>query len=113
MNIKINLQRVWSVVAVLSLALLICLWFVESVSTSLLYTILALDALMILLALPVSVFALPVIYSAWHFLDLNPLTAEGVYLSTILLALLGTMQWFWLIRFYFPPDAPFQKLNLT
>jgi len=113
MNIKTNLQRIWSAVAAVSLALLIYLWLGETESPYLLNTILALNALMTLLALPTSVFALPVIYSAWHFLELNPLTAEGVYLSTTLLALLGTMQWFWLIRFYFPPETPFQKLNLT
>jgi hypothetical protein len=113
MNIKTNLKRIWSAVAVLSLALLIYLWLVETESPHLLNTILALDAVMFLLALPCGIFGVGVILTAWYVLDLNPVSAEGVYLDTIVLFLLGTLQWFWLIRFWYPTETPFQKLNLT
>lgn len=113
MNIKTNLKRIWSAVAALSLALLIYLWLGESESPYLLNTILALNAVMFLLALPSGVFGAGVVLTAWYVLELNPLTKEGAYLNTIVLVLLGTVQWFWLIRFYYPPETPFQKLNLT
>ena len=113
MNIKTNLQRIWSVVGVLSLALLIYLWLGESESSALLYAILALNALMFLLALPASVFGAATVVTAWYVLDLNPISSEGAYLNTIVLFLLGTVQWFWLTRFYFPPETPFQKLDLV
>jgi uncharacterized membrane protein len=113
MNIKTNLKRIWSVVAVLSLALLIYLWLGETDSPQLLNTLLALDAVMFLLALPCGVFGAGVVLAAWYVLGMNPTSIEGAYLNTIVLFLLGTVQWFWLIRFYYPPETPFQKLNLT
>jgi hypothetical protein len=113
MNIKSNLKRIWSVTAVLSLGLLIYLWLSESESAGLLNTILALDVVMLLLALPSGIFGAVVVAAAWYVLELNPFSAEGAYLNTIVLFLLGAVQWFWLIRFYYPPEAPFQKLDLT
>jgi len=111
MNLKTNLKRVWTIAALLSLGLMIYLYFGAVESASLTNTILALNAVMFILSLPVSLSAAPVIFSAWYFLELNPL-AEGIYLSTIVLFLLGALQWFWLIRFYYPPESPFQKLDL-
>lgn len=113
MNIKTNLKRIWSVTAVLSLGLLIYLWLGENESPRLVYTILALNALLFILALPCSIFGAATVLTAWYVLELNPVSAEGVYLNTIVLFLLGAVQWFWLIRFYYPPETPFQKLNLT
>lgn len=112
MNLKTNLKRVWTIAAVLSLGLLIYMWFGGIESESLKNTILALNILMFVLSLPCSIFAAPVVFSAWYFLEMNPL-AEGIYLSTILLFLLGAMQWFWLIGFYYPPESPFQRLDLV
>jgi hypothetical protein len=112
MNLKTNLKRIWTIAAALSLGLMIYLYFGEIESATLVNTILALDVVMFILSLPVSVFAAPVVFSAWYFLELNPL-AEGVYLNTIVLFLLGALQWFWLIRFYFPPESPFQRLDLA
>lgn len=112
MNLKSNLKRIWSVAALLALGLLIYLWLGEAESPQLRNTILALDAVMFLLALPASLFGAGTVAAAWYFLDLDP-RAEGVYLNTIVLTLLGAVQWFWLTRFYYPPEAPFQKLDLT
>jgi len=112
MNIKTNLKRIWSAVAVLALALLIYRWFGEIESTNLLNTILALNVGLFILALPCSLFGAAVVFAAWYFLEMNPAT-DGIYLSTIVLLILGALQWFWLIRFYYPPETPFQKLNLT
>jgi hypothetical protein len=115
MNIKTNLKRIWSAVAVLSLALLIYSWFggAEEVSPNLLNTLLALDGVMLLLSLPSSLFAGAIVFFAWYVLEMNPLSLEGAYLSTIVLFLLGSVQWFWLTRFWYPTETPFQELNLT
>ena len=111
MNLKTNLKRIWSVVAVLSLGLLGYFWL-GGESPAILNTLLALDALMLILALPCSLFGAAVVFGAWYVLEMNPAAADGVYLNTIVLCLLGTVQWFWLLRFWFPPEAPFQKLDL-
>lgn len=113
MNIKTNLKRIWSVVAVLSLGLLIYSWFGGVESPYLLNTLLALNGLMLLLSLPCGLFGGAVVFFAWYVLEMNPLSLEGAYLNTILLFLLGFVQWFWLTRFWYPTETPFQELNLT
>lgn len=112
MNLKTNLKRIWTSAAVLSLALIVYSWFGGIESANLTNSILALNAVMFILSLPASLFAAPVIYAAWYFLDLNP-AAEGIYLNTVVLALLGALQWFWLIRFWYPSEPIFQKLSLV
>jgi hypothetical protein len=114
MNIKTNLKRIWSAVAVLSLALLIYSWLGgEESSPNLLNALLVLNGLMLLFSLPSSLFAGAVVFFAWYVLEMNPLSLEGAYLSTIVLFLLGLVQWFWLTRFWYPTETPFQELKLT
>ncbi len=112
MNIKTNLKRIWSVVAALSLGLLIYSWLGNE-SPYLLNTLLALNGLMLLLSLPCGLFGGAVVFFAWYVLEMDPLSLEGAYLNTILLFLLGFVQWFWLTRFWYPTETPFQELNLT
>ncbi len=111
MNIKTNLKRIWSAVAVLSLGLLIYAQFADE-SPNLLNTLLVLDGVMLLIALPCSLFGGAVVFFAWYVLEMNPLSIEGAYLNTIVLSLLGTVQWFWITRFWYPTETPFQQLNL-
>ncbi len=111
MNIKTNLKRIWSVVAAVSLGLLIYAQFNEE-SPMLLNALLVLDAVMLILAVPCGLFGGAVVFFAWYVLEMNPLSLEGAYLNTIVLAILGTVQWFWLIRFWYPSETPFQKLDL-
>jgi len=113
MNIKTNLKRIWSVVAVLSLGLLIYSWFSGIESPYLLNTLLAFNGLMLLLSLPCGLFGGAVVFFAWYVLEMNPISLEGAYLNTILLFLLGFVQWFWLTRFWYPTETPFQELKLT
>lgn len=112
MNLKTNLKRIWSVAAVSSFILMIALWFGYD-SPNLAITIVALNAVMLAASLPCSIFAVPVIFSAWYFLEMHPTANDGIYLATVVLLILGALQWFWLIHFYYPPEVPFQKLNLT
>jgi len=114
MNIKTNLKRIWSVVAVLSLALLIYSWFGGAEpSPNLLNALLVLNGLMFLLSLPCGLFAGAVVFFAWYVLEMSPLSLEGAYLNTIVLFLLGFVQWFWITRFWYPTETPFQELKLT
>jgi len=112
MNIKTNLKRIWSVVAILSLGLLIYSWFGNE-SPNLLNTLLALNGLMLLLSLPCGLFGGAVVFFAWYVLEMDPLSLEGAYLTTIVLFLLGFVQWFWITRFWYPTETPFQELKLT
>jgi hypothetical protein len=112
MNIKTNLKRIWSAVAVISLGLLIYSWFGDS-SPNLLKTLLALNGVMLLLALPCSLFIGAIVFFAWYVLEMDPLSLEGAYLSTIVLSILGFVQWFWISRFWYPTETPFQELKLT
>jgi hypothetical protein len=111
MNIKTNLKRIWSAVAVISLGLLIYSYFSEN-SPNLLNALIVLDAAMLLIALPCSLFGGAIVFFAWYVLEMNPLSIEGAYLNTIVLFLLGTVQWFWISRFWYPTETPFQKLDL-
>jgi len=114
MNIKTNLKRIWSVVAVLSLGLFIYSWLGGAEdSANLLNTLLALNGVLLLLALPCSLFSGAIVFFAWYVLEMNPLSLEGAYLNTIVLSVLGFVQWFWLTRFWYPTEAPFQELKLT
>lgn len=112
MDIKTILKRVWSAAAALALGLLLYFWISGGESSNLLYALLALDAVLFALALPCGVFGAAVVFAAWYVLDMNPASAAGVYLNTIVLLLLGAVQWFWMLRFWYPPEAPFQKLDL-
>ena len=112
MNLKSNLKNIWAAFAVLSFALLVYLWLGNE-SPNLLNAIIALDGVLLLLSLPCGLFAMPVMFAAWYVLEMEPSSIEGVYLETILLLLLGAVQWFWLRNFWYPREPIFQKMNLT
>ena len=111
MNIKSNLKRIWLTTGVCSMILMVFLWFGYD-SQNLRNTILVLNASMLILSLPCSLFAVPVVVLANHYLEINPFSVEGINVSTIFLFVLGLMQWFWIARFWSPTEAPFQNLNL-
>jgi hypothetical protein len=112
MNIKTNLKRVFAVVATISLGLLMWHWFSETDSPRLIMALLVLNAITFMLALPSSVFAAAAIGTAWYVLELDPRSGEGVFLNTILLAIIGAVEWFWLERFWYPTEAVFYKLDI-
>ena len=111
MNIKTNLKYLWAAVALFSLGLLIYSQFAEE-SPNLLNVLLVLNGVMFLIALPCSLFGGAVVFFAWYVLEMDPLSTEGAYLTTVVLALLGTVQWFWITRFWYPTETPFQTLDL-
>jgi len=111
MNYKSNLKRIWLVVACLSLVLSAFMWFGYE-SENLKYAILALNVLMFLLSLPCSIFAVPVVAASAYYLEIHPVSSEGIYLSTIFLSVLGAVQWFWIVRFWSPTEPIMQKLDL-
>lgn len=111
MNIKSNLKRAWLTIGIAAMSLTILLWFGYD-SPNVLIAVHVLDALMLVLSLPCSVFVVPVAALANYYLEINPLSIEGAYLATIFLFAVGLMQWFWLARFWSPTEPPFQRLDL-
>ncbi len=111
MNIKSNLKYIWLAIGVFAMSLMIFLWFGYD-SQNLQNTILVLNGLMLILSLPCSLFAIPVVVLANYYLEINPVSTEGIYLNTFFLFILGFMQWFWVIRVWSPIDPQLQMLDL-
>lgn len=107
------IQRIWTSVATVALVLTAFHYFSESQSAALLNTILALDLVLFAIAMPTAVFGIAVAVAGYFVLEIDPRAVEGAYLNTVFLSVLGTVQWFWLTRFYFPPEAPFQELHIA
>lgn len=112
MNIQKYCRPIFAGLAALSLALLGAMWF-GAESAALRDALLVLNIATALVALPASLMMVPVGIAAAHYLDMAPTSDAGIYLQTILLALLGAVQWFWLARFWSPSEAPFQRLDLA
>jgi len=111
MNIKSKLKYMWLAVGVFAMSLMIFLWFGYD-SQNLQNTILVLNGLMLILSLPCSLFAIPIVALANHYLEINPVSTEGIYLNTLFLFILGLMQWFWVIRVWSPTEPQLQMLDL-
>jgi len=111
MSIKSNLKYIWLAFAVSSIVSTTFLWFGYD-SPNLQNTIYVLNAIVLILSLPCSLFAVFVIALANHYLGINPFSTEGIYLGTIFLSVVGFMQWFWIARFWSPSESMFQNLNL-
>lgn len=111
MNIKSNLKYVWLAFAVCSLISTIFLWFGYD-SENLQNAIYVLNAFALVLSLPCSLFAVLVVALANRYLGIEPFSTEGIYLGTIFLFVVGSMQWFWIARFWSPTETVFQNLNL-
>ena len=110
-NFRLGLKQIWLVVGVLSMILLF-LPRVEGWQDFMKNALLVLNALVFILSLPCSLFAVPVVIAAAYYLDMAPMSSRGMTLSTILLFIIGLMQWFWIARFWSPREPPFQMLNL-
>ncbi len=90
---------------------MIFLWFGYD-SQNLQNTILVLNGLMLILSLPCSLFVIPIVVLANHYLEMNPVSTEGIYLNTLFLFILGLMQWFWVSRVWSPTEPQLQMLDL-
>ncbi len=110
MNIKSNLKRIWLAIGVLAMILMVFLWFGYD-SQNLQNTILVLNGLMLILSLPCSLFVIPVFVLANHYLAINPVSTEGIYLNTFFLFIVGFMQWLWIVRIWSPTESQFQMLD--
>lgn len=111
MNFRSNIKYIWLALAAPALVLTALLRFGFE-SDNLLYSVLALNALMCLLSVPCSLFFIPVATAAGYCLEIGTFSATGAYLNTVFLFVLGFMQWFWIARFWSPAGPPFQKLDL-
>ncbi len=111
MNVKFNLKYIWLGFGVLSMILITLFWFGYD-SQNMQNTMHVLNVLMLILSVPCSLFAVPVIFLANHFLGIAPFSAEGINLATIFLFVLGMMQWFWIARLWSPDKYSFQKIDL-
>lgn len=112
MKIRSHLKYIWLLVGVISMVLLGFHWFGYE-SRNLQNTILALNVAMFALSLPCSIFVVPVLVSAFFFMEINPASSEGIYLNTIFLFVIGLMQWFWIVKFWSPIEPQFQTLKFT
>jgi hypothetical protein len=101
----------WLVCGVFSLVLMLFVLFGFE-SNILQNTILALNGLMFILSVPLSLFFVPVAAAANHYLEINALSTDGIYHNTVFLFVLGFMQWFWIARFWYPTESVYQKLDL-
>jgi predicted neutral ceramidase superfamily lipid hydrolase len=101
----------WLGIAILSMVLTTFLWFGYD-SQNLQNAIYVLNGLMLVLSLPCSLFAVLVVVLANQYLDINPFSIEGIYLSTIFLFVVGLMQWFWVARVWSPTESMVQNLDL-
>ncbi|HEX9959699.1 MAG TPA: hypothetical protein VGB00_02040 [Pyrinomonadaceae bacterium] len=110
-NFKSSLRRIWLAVGIFSMILLF-LPPVDGWQDFVKNTILGLNILMFILSLPCSLAAVPVMLAASYYLDMHPTSSRGMNLSTILLFVVGLMQWFWIARFWSPTEPPFQMLDL-
>lgn len=110
MNFKSNLKNIWLAVGVLSMILLAFHWF-GFYPEILKNTILVLNALMFILSVPCSLFVVPVVIAANHFMAMSPTSGDGIYLNTIFLFVVGLMQWFWIARFWSSTEPQFQSLK--
>lgn len=112
MKFKLSLKQIWLAVGIFSLILPIFLPSAEGSGNFVLNLIGIVNIVMFILSFPCSFFGLPIVFFAWYVLEINPLSIEGAYLNTILFFVLGLVQWFWIARFWYPTETPFQKLNL-
>lgn len=113
MKFNLSLRQVWLAVGIFSLILPVFLPSETDSNNIFLNTVGVVNVVMFILSFPCSLFGLPVVFFAWYALDINPNSIQGAYLNTILFFVLGFVQWFWITRFWYPSDAPFQKLNIT
>jgi hypothetical protein len=112
MKVKLSLKKIWVAVGIFSLILPVFLPSVAGSNNFVLNLIGIVNIVMFVLSFPCSLFGLPVVFFAWYALEMDPNSIEGAYLNTILFFVLGFVQWFWIARFWYPTDAPFQNLNL-
>ena len=112
MNFKLGFRHIWLAIGIFSLILLAILHFSADDQNLLQKLLLVLNVLMFIFSLPCSLFALPVVISAAYFLDMRPNSVDGIYLNTLLLFVLGCVQWFWIARFWSPTEPTLQRLDL-
>lgn len=112
MNYSMTFKRIWTALAILSLSFLVFRWFAFD-SQILQNTHLILNALMFILSLPCSIFAVPVILLSAHYLEMSAASSDGIVLNTFVLLMLGGLQWFWILRFWSPSEPIMQKLDLV
>jgi hypothetical protein len=111
-NFKLSFRQIWLAIGIFSLILLFFLPPGADANNPLRNAMLVANVLLFVLSLPCSLFAVPVVAASAYYLDMHPTTSQGITLSTILLFVIGLMQWFWIARFWSPVEPPLQMLNL-
>lgn len=106
------LKYIWLGITGISLIMLGFHWF-DFAPQELLKAIIIFNVLSFVLSLPCSLMTLPVFIASNHYLEMSPFSSDGIYLNTILLGLVGLMQWYWLVNFWSPNEKPFQQLDLV
>lgn len=112
MNSKAIFKLNWLAV-ILSSTVLLTLDWLGADWRYLEHLVIALNSLALAFSLPCGLFVVPVLVAADHYLALNPFSGDGLYLATILLLVVGAMQWFWIERFWSPTEPALQRLELS
>jgi hypothetical protein len=110
MNKMTILRNSWLALNAIAVALSLSIWFGYG-SETLRYLCLALNAVVFLLSLPVSLIVLPVAYAANYYLEVNSLSTGGIYFNTFSLLFVGGVQWFLLTRQYEPYESQMQRIG--
>lgn len=110
---KLSFRQIWLATGIFSLLLPVFLPSVAGSENFVQNTILLVNIAMFILSLPCSLFGVPVIAAAAHFLEMSPNSIEGMYLNTVLFFILGFVQWFWIARFWSPTGTELQMLGLA
>jgi hypothetical protein len=113
MKFNLSLKQIWLAVGIFSLILPVFLPSEADSNNVFLNVIGIVNIVMFILSFPCSLFGLPVVFFAWYVLEIDPNSIQGAYLNTILFFVLGVVQWFWIARFWYPTETPFQELKLT
>ncbi len=105
---KLNLSPFWLLISVIALTLPVFL--PSSAHPQFFYQdiIGTVTLVMNVLSFPFGLLALPLMFPAKLFLNVNPNTIGGMYINVFLLCLLGYVQWFWIVPRLWRSESRFQ-----
>ena len=109
---KLNLSPIWLLISVIALTLPVLLPSFSNPQYFYQDVIGTVTLAMNVLSFPFGLLALPVMYLAELFLNVNPNMIGGKYINVFLLCLLGYVQWFWIVPRLLQSESRAKAQNL-
>ncbi len=109
---KLNLSSIWLLISAIALTLPVFLPSSAHPQNFLQDVIGTVTLAMNVLSFPFGLLALPLMFLAKVFLNVNPNTIGGMYINVFLLCVLGYVQWFWIVPRLWRSESRFQMQNL-